>query len=451
MTQILPKTPRGRVLALALGIAISAGAVLLMVNDATADPDGSAAPAPNSTTTTDAPATTAVDPSLQVERMELNAGPADIFVAPQAAGAGDGSSPQDAARLDQLDDLIVTAGPGGVIELLPGEYQVISPVVIRHGGSPGSPVTIRGPADGPVPTLTGERVDPYQAGGEPGKPLFRLEAGADHLQFARFDCARVGNGCFIVTGPIVDLLVTDVTASNVRRFFENGSGDEGTATITGLEISDVTITGFSKGAIRLGHDTNDVLIADVVGDSQAQDGDNFAMGVHLIGTVHDVVIDGVTMDNARDTIHDYWNGDGFAAESGTHHIVFIDTSASGNTDAGYDIKASDVLMTGAVASGNKRNFRLSGSSIRLENCVGDKPVKQGGTGTQAQIHAWGSATAELVNCEFSDLDPATIVFDVDEHADLVVVGALVEHDINASLSDVDPGASLQLEMLEEST
>ncbi|MGI8518897.1 MAG: hypothetical protein ACR2ME_11280 [Acidimicrobiia bacterium] len=362
-----------------------------------------------------------------------------------ADGSGDGSTATNPADLTQLDALIEQAGPGAIIELAAGAYDVDRPVVLSNGGAPGSPVTIRGPAEGPAPVLQGTRADPYDPLAEPGKPLFRLNAGADHLAFVGLTCQDVGNGCFLVAAPISDLAISEITASNVRRFFENAAGDgEPDATISGLKISNVVVNGFSKGAIRLGYETHDVTIVDVRGDSLQHDGDDFAIGVHLVDNVHDVWIERVTMDNAHDTIHDYWNGDGFAAESGVYNLSLIETSASGNTDAGYDLKASEVLLVNATAADNKRNFRLWGSNMVLEGCRGTNPNLRGGTGTQVQVQVLEAATVQLRDCIFVDNDRETIVFQVDGQAQLTVRSSQVERADSALLSLVAASATLEL-------
>lgn len=379
---------------------------------------------------------------------------ADIFLAPTARGSGSGLSSADAADIYRLNELIPGLPPNGVIELVSdaGPYFVTEPITISAGGAPGDPVTIRGPVDGPRPEMRGARAEPYDPLGEPGRPLFRLADGADHLIFSNLFCTGVGNGCFIVVGPIVDLTITEVTASNVRRFFENASGEgQGAATIVGLTISNVEVVGFSKGAIRLAYDTHDVKITDVFGDSMRNDGDNFAIGIHLVDTVHDVVIERVTMDNAQDTLHEYWNGDGFAAEAGVYDLLLIDTSATGNTDAGYDLKANSVQLVNAIASDNKRNYRLSGNSIVLEGCLGTSPNLRGGTGTQAQVQAHEAATVELSGCTFLDSDSDTIVFDVDGTAQLTVTDTRIERSGASLLSTVETGASIELFQLQEST
>jgi hypothetical protein len=272
-----------------------------------------------------------------------------------------------------------------------------------------------------------------------------LSAGANHLVFANLDCQNIGNGGFVVTAPISGLHISSVDATNVRRFFEHtamaGVGD---ATISGLEISSVNVRGFSKGAIRIRYNSHDIRIVDVFGDSQRQDGDDFAIGVHLLDTVHDVLIERATMNNARDTIHDYWNGDGFAAESGVHDLRMLDTSASGNTDAGYDIKAKNVSMINAEATDNKRNFRLWGINVVLEDCHGTDPRLRGGTGTQVQVQVLEHAEVELTRCSFIDADEDTIVFQVEDQAHLVVRDTVVERSGDGVMSLVASEATIQL-------
>ncbi len=372
------------------------------------------------------------------------------YIAPD--GQGDGSTATNAADLTQLNALIAQAGPGATIELAAGVYNVDLPVALSNGGAHGAPVTIRGPATGPGPVLQGTRADPYDPLAEPGKPLFRLNAGADHLAFAGLTCQNVGNGCFLVAEPITDLSITRITATNVRRFFENAAADGGPdATINGLSISNVVVRGFSKGAIRLAYDTHDVSIVDVLGDSLQYDGDNFAIGVHLIDSVHDVVIERVTMNNARDTIHDYWNGDGFAAEPDVYNLTFVETSASGNTDAGYDIKATNVHMVNVGASDNKRNFRFWGANTVLDGCFGANPNLRGGTGTQVQVHVVDQADVRLVGCTFVDSDEDTIVFQVEGDAQLSVRDTEVARAAASVLSRVEPAARIELLELVDQT
>lgn len=352
-----------------------------------------------------------------------------FHVTPSGGGAGDGATWRSAGTLADVPRFVGQADPGDEIWIRgdQGSYRTNGAVVIRDGGTSGRPVTIRG-VDGrggssATPRLVGTRTSPYRVDGNPGGELFKLLSGADHLTFTNLAFVNQGNGAFRVGADIRDLRLHEMRATNVRRFLENyPSGDEPSATITGLHISDVRVDGFSKGAIRLRDDTNDVRIEDVVGDSQRQDGDNFAMGLLLEGTVHDVVVRDVTMRNSRDSggPRDYWNGDGFVAERGTHDLLFTDTVADGNTDGGYDLKSTDTTLVRASATGNKRNFRFW-ADVTVFGCRGDHPVHPGGTGGRTQVWAGEGSTVDMVGCAFGDRAGPAPVFSLEDDASVSTV------------------------------
>lgn len=357
-----------------------------------------------------------------------------FHVTPDGAGAGDGASWDAAGTLDDVAGFIEEAEPGDEVWILgdQGPYDATETVEITAGGDASTPVTVRGvAADGSgsaTPRLVGDRSDPYRPDGEPGSELFKLLGGADHLHFTNLAFANQGNGVFRVGADIRDLRISDMRADNVRRFIEDyPSGEAGSdsATISGLVVEDVQVQGFSKGAIRLRSDTNDVVIRDVVGDSERQDedGDDFAMGVHLSDTVHDVLVERVTMRNTFDSgpDDDYWNGDGFASERDTYGLVFRDTEATDNTDAGYDLKSTATTLVRALAAGNKRNFRLWGEA-ELTDCVARDPVTRGGSGGRANVWVADDATVRLRGCTLDGGSGDDLVT-VEGDAAVTVVGA----------------------------
>lgn len=374
-----------------------------------------------------------------------------LYITPQGAGNRDGTSWESAGTLSKLSELIARAGPDGRVLLRSdlGIYKTANSIAIRHGGSADHPVTVTG-VDGfgnpKNAVIVGTRSDPYRANGAPGSAVFRLEHGANHLRFEHLSFRNQGDGCFHVAADIRDLAIDHVEATNVRRFLEDyAAADLTSATIDGLSIRNVEVKGFSKGAVRLQYDTHDVLMEDVVGDSERQDGDNFAEGVALEGTVHNVVFRRVTMKNAEDTLHKYWNGDGFTTELNTYHIRFENTVATGNTDAGYDLKSNDVELIGAVAEDNKQNFKMWGREIFIKDCIGRKPHRRGGTGAQDQAEILRGADVVISACKFSDFDPATVVFHVETKARLTVIGTSIEKNPAAKLSSVAPGGALVFE------
>src|SRR3546814_13903491 len=75
------------------------------------------------------------------------------------------------------------------------------------------------------------------------------------------------------------------------------------------------------------------------------------------------------MRNALDTVNDYRNGDGFATERGTYDITLRNVIATGNSDGGLDLKSDNVVIDGAIVSGNGRTIRLWGTGAQLSNIV----------------------------------------------------------------------------------
>ncbi|GAO78258.1 MULTISPECIES: hypothetical protein [unclassified Sphingopyxis] len=337
-----------------------------------------------------------------------------LYISPTGSGSGDGSSAANAATLKDLPQLIAAAGPGGQVLLLADQGDYVAPtgaLAIVGGGTASAPVTIRG-VDGAgnamAATIAGTRIEPFDPANPSGEEVFRLLSGADNLRFSDIAFENVGTA-FRVGADVRNLTIEHVDAANVSRFFDNMvSGANASATISGLTIRDVAVDGYSKGAIRIQYDTNNVLIEDVRGDSQFQDGDNFAIGVHITGTAHDVTIDRVAMRNTLDTVNDYRNGDGFATERGTYDITLRNVIATGNSDGGLDLKSDNIVVDGAIVSGNGRNIRLWGTGGQLSNVVSlDAGAPMAG-GNREHIWLAQGASATIDGAFFSDPGSPTL-------------------------------------------
>lgn len=331
-----------------------------------------------------------------------------------------------------MNAAIVEAGLGGIVEII-GEHNRTKPLLIAAGG-----VTIRGGV------FRSNRAEPWTLGSNDGDPFFQLGPECSGLSFEDMTFENVGNGCFQIGAPLSDLTFSNITADNVQRFIENrviaGQTD---ATITGLTVSGCVVSRFTKGAIRLQYDTHDVHIEQTTGDSGI-DGDNFAIGIHMTGTVNNCMFIEVRMDNCIQTRLEtlYWNADGFASEEDTHDLTFIDCSSSGCTDGGWDLKADRVHLLRCTAEDNKRNYRMWGADVRLEDCVARNPNLRGGIGTQAQVHATDVARVTLERFVAVDCDLHTIVFDADGSAQIQVSSAQVTRHAGSTLSTQESAASV---------
>ena len=373
-------------------------------------------------------------------------------------GNGNGASRQQAASIFDLDRLIEQSSPGDEIWIAGdlGAYNMNGQVVSLDSGSNGSaPIYVRGVAFGEggddTPLFVGDRAENWTPGQRNGTEVFRLLNGANNLHFSGLNFKNIGNGAFRFGGDITGVTLQDMEADNVRRFVENYvSGGASSASVTDLTIRDVEVRGFSKGAIRLQYDSNDILIENVFGDAQGQDGDNFTMGVQLKGSVHDVIHRNVTMNNAiqRKGESQYWNADGFVTDWGTYNITYEDTYAAGSTDGGYDLKSQNTTLIRAGAADNKRNFRIWRSANFID-VKSDEPFRRGGIGTTAHIHVLGNeGNVTIQGGTFSgDKGVENIIFDLDDKGSLTVDGATIT-DNNYVLKTVGQG-SISLNNLRE--
>jgi len=373
-----------------------------------------------------------------------------LFISPTGSGSGDGSSAANAATLNDLPRLIAAAGPGGQVLLLAdqGAYAApTEPLAIVAGGTAAAGVTIRGidsAGNAMAAVIEGTRAVPFDPANPSGEEVFRLLDGADNLKFRDIAFENVGIG-FRVGADVSNLTIEHVDATNVARFFDDiASGSNATATITGLTIRDVAVDGYSKGAIRVQYDSSNVLIEDVRGDSQFQDGDNFAIGVHIAGTAHDVTIDHVAMRDALDTVNAYRNGDGFATERGTYDITLRDVIATGNSDGGLDLKSDNIIVDGAIVSGDGRNIRLWGTGAQLSNIVSLDAGAPLAGGNREHVWLAEGASATIDGALFSDPGSPTIFNLAEKNGKLIVQDVGFTYGAGTTLSQRGSGSTVTI-------
>ena len=338
---------------------------------------------------------------------------ATIYVGPIGSGDGSGSSSTNAMTFELIDTAIVLAGPGGTVMMLAdhGVYQTTAPLMISHGGIDGAPITIKGVDSFGSPMdvqILGTRAPIYVPKMlDIGNEVFTLTSGADNLVFDGFDFANTGTA-FRLGADIRNITIQNMEGDNVRCMVQDKALDPAaSATVTGLTVRDVDVHGFSVGVVTLRYDTSNVIIERVIGDSEYQDKDGIAIGIHLDGTVHQVLIKDTTMMNCIST-GNYYNGDGFATERGVYGITFENCIATGNGDGGFDLKSTATTLINAVSEDNARNFRLWGE-IELINPIGIDPHKRGGSGGQLQIQVLDGANVTVTGGHLVDAGSLTRV------------------------------------------
>ncbi len=360
------------------------------------------------------------------------------YVAPDASPRGNGDGWSNAAPLNALNDMIGEVGPGGTVLLAAdrGPYDMGSTTLpITRGGEAASRVSVMGVDRALAPRhalLTGDRAtwtlppDPEtvtQVGGwAPGVTLFRLEADANHLTFRFLSFRDCGQPFQLAGSRHLGIEVVDCRAHNVRRFFEHEIG----TSHVGTHLRRIDVLGFSKTAIRIRGDSQDVLLEDVMLNSGRQDGDDFATGVECNDTAHAIVMRRVVARNCHDSGGSkpgaFWNADGFASELGNRDIIREDCVSAGNTDAGYDDKGSGIRNIRCLAYGNNINFKMWSRSIEVIDCQAIEPKSRSGPGAPVQYYVFGSERpdspgADIVvrrSLSVSD-DPRTFVFQAEGH------------------------------------
>jgi Ca2+-binding RTX toxin-like protein len=343
-----------------------------------------------------------------------------LYISPTGSGTRDGSSWANAGAISSLSNFISKAGPGGEVLLRAdqGAYKVSGQVTVKAGGEQGAPVTIRGADVSGRPMnaeVVGTRDSDWTVGKAAGSEVFRMLSGADHLKFQNMTFSNVGNGAFRIGSDIKDLTLEHMQATNLKRFFEDqASTGYSSASVDGLVIRDVAISKYSENAIKLAYNSHNILIENVTGQGDINTPEKFVAGVFVEDTAHDVVIRNVVMKDsyARGASGDYWNGDGFLTERNTYNIRFENTLASGNTDAGYDIKSSNTVLVNAKSEANSIGYKFWSRSITLEDSQSLNPVHYGGTAPTSHIQLADEAYVKMTRGTISDHNPDATVFNL---------------------------------------
>jgi len=387
------------------------------------------------------------------------------YVRAEASGNGSGRSWKHAASWRDLDRMIAEVGPGGEVlvaadDPLPGTPEV----VLRHGGAPGAPVTIRGvsrstgaPA---VASVYGDRAQPVpglavMAGrpyavvdpGQSGSVALSLGAGADHLRIAHLGAVDVGVA-IEVAESVTDLEIVDLTARNVSRVLNVlGSGR-----VTGLTVSRWTVNGFSQGVVRLRGGSSAVRIVDVVADSEGQQAEpgSSTIGIAVHGDPntppnHDITVVNVQVRNLFDRSDGYLQGDGFTTEELDYDVTFVDCLVDGATDAGFDLKSASTTVERPVVLSAKRSFRVHPNQTGVVEAfpiVINAPRSHdlwAPLGRVRPSHVQGRGVALLTDIDFSQWTTSPI-FDADGLARFTVQGGTVMAPQATVMASEEPGA-----------
>jgi len=131
------------------------------------------------------------------------------------------------------------------------------------------------------------------------------------------------------------------------------------AEASGLRMDGFKIQ-YGRAGIRVRGNASGIVIRNgTLSNRGVTKGGDLPVGIDIAGTVHNVLIEGVTSSNNRMVVvaKKYTNGDGFSQESQVYGVTYRRDVATDNSDGGFDLKGQAHLED-LVAERNGRNYRF---------------------------------------------------------------------------------------------
>lgn len=210
---------------------------------------------------------------------------------------------------------------------------------------------------------------------------------------------NLGNGAIRVNVATDGLVVEQVEGSDLYRFLENTASDRSTpASLTNFTLRRITGEDIRRAMTRIRYGSQNGTIEDVIARAGAET-ERYCTGFVLDDEAQSIVYRRCEAHGFAErgrSSSEYWNGDGFSDERGNKDIQYVDCIATGSTDGGFDLKSSDVRLSGCVAKDNKRNFRFWGSG-QIENCRSEGPRSRGGSGRASHFSFHGDSAKYVID------------------------------------------------------
>ncbi len=290
-----------------------------------------------------------------------------FYVSKTGSDQGDGSS---ANPWSSIQFAVNQLQPGDTLSIMEGTY--VEEIDLKTNGTAAAPITIQG-----IGNVVIDGTDIYDFA-----PIFETK-GFDYYTFK------------------------NLTVNNARAAVEVSPGS------SFIEIDGLR-TNNNHFAVKINSGTN-ITVRNVV----ATNSRNAFRTENNGGIVpSNILFENIEARGSKDIYpgyeSKYRNGDGFILEAG-NNITVRNAISADNWDAGFDIKANNVLIENVISTGNKNNFKIWGSGIVVKNAlshnakifVGD-PVAGEGNGVNARM---GSVT--FINSTFVDNEAFDIKVDND--------------------------------------
>jgi hypothetical protein len=163
---------------------------------------------------------------------------------------------------------------------------------------------------------------------------------------------------------------------------------------------------------KIQQDSRYVWIIGVDADAQFQDGDNFSSGVQFDEDAHHGYVWNSSFRNIRDTLDDYWNGDGVSAETSNAYVEVDGCTFENITEGGVDSKAPNTTVKRSLFVRCKKSVRSWSPSMVIDDIRSYEPKLWGGTGDRC--HIWHQDAAGPVIAKNS------LFVNVEEKSEVIV-------------------------------
>lgn len=293
---------------------------------------------------------------------------ADFHASPEGSGSRDGTSAGNAAPASAIASVFNDRmQPGDRLLLASGDYPKLS-LSILHGGTTGKPNILEGT---PETILSSdwsiEKPDK-------GTTAISFGPGASHVVLKNLS---IRNHCFAIRAtpsedaPRIGIILENIRMEQMRHGIYVSDCDD-------LSITGVTMKRYSKHGFRLDQGCDGVTLRNCLADCSEGDAAwetktevfPFGFNVNNGGAPNTRIRfeDCVAKNNIKSNqTAKYTNGDGFVVEGNSSDVTFIRCHAFRNQDGGFDLKVKDVTLTGCIATGHRRDFRIWATGT-LTNC-----------------------------------------------------------------------------------
>ncbi|MEL7028704.1 MAG: hypothetical protein AAGL49_05700 [Pseudomonadota bacterium] len=298
-----------------------------------------------------------------------------IHLSPDGSGKRTGKTQDDAVPLADLQRLIDGARGATTFRFADGRYKLEKPIVVRSR-APSHRLAFEGAGDA-VQLEGGYRFRPA----ERGFAAFRLRTG--QVEFRRLRFRHVGACIYVVRNARAhDVAIQGVTAENVRNCVV-ADAREGQS-IRNWTISDLTVRGHDKVAIRIGGPTTRAVRIARIAIDGAQDYPQIAchkVGVEILHGASDIEISDGLIENTIGACERYAQGDGVMIDdrrSAPSNIRIENLTVRNSRDGNLDLKGVDVSLHRVVSlpgPQTRYGFRFWRYAYLCDECVTGAPGK----------------------------------------------------------------------------